>query len=47
MPKFVRKDTRNVGADDLRGFDAVLHFADLSNDPLGQNDPELTRRVSN
>jgi nucleoside-diphosphate-sugar epimerase/2-polyprenyl-3-methyl-5-hydroxy-6-metoxy-1,4-benzoquinol methylase len=45
-PKFVHKDTRNVDTEDLRGFDAVVHLADLSNDPLGQNDPELTRDIN-
>ncbi len=45
-PEFVRKDTRNIAPDDLRGFDAVVHLADLSNDPLGQNDPELTRDIN-
>jgi nucleoside-diphosphate-sugar epimerase len=31
----VRKDIRDVGPEDLRGFDAVVHLAALSNDPLG------------
>lgn len=31
----IHKDVRDVGADDLRGFDAVVHLAALSNDPLG------------
>ncbi len=31
----VQKDTRVTTADDFRGFDAVIHLADLSNDPLG------------
>ena len=29
------KDTRDVKINDLVGFDAVLHLAALSNDPLG------------
>jgi nucleoside-diphosphate-sugar epimerase len=38
----VLKDLRDVTAEDLRGFDAVIHLAELSNDPLGQNRPEIT-----
>ena len=38
----LRKDVRDVELADLRGFDAVAHLAALSNDPLGNLDPELT-----
>jgi nucleoside-diphosphate-sugar epimerase len=38
----VRKDIRDVEAADLEGYDAVLHLAGLSNDPLGNLNPELT-----
>ena len=31
----LRKDIRDITADDLRGFDAVAHLAALCNDPLG------------
>src|SRR5262245_35581671 len=31
----IRKDVREVTVDDLYGFDAVVHLAALSNDPLG------------
>jgi len=31
----IRKDIREVTPDDLRGFDAIVHLAALSNDPLG------------
>src|SRR3954464_15637445 len=40
------KDTRDVEASDLIGFDAVLHLAALSNDPLGNLRPELTDEIN-
>jgi nucleoside-diphosphate-sugar epimerase len=36
------KDVRDVFAADLRGFDAVIHLAALSNDPLGFLDESCT-----
>jgi nucleoside-diphosphate-sugar epimerase len=42
----LRKDVRDVTVDDLRGFDAVVHFAGLSNDPLGNLDPSLTDAIN-
>ena len=30
----------------MRGFDAVVHLAELSNDPLGQHNPELTYQIN-
>src|SRR5215475_11800889 len=42
----ILKDTRDVGASDLIGFDAVLHLAALSNDPLGNLRPELTDDIN-
>lgn len=38
----LRKDVRDVEARDLAGFDALIHLAALSNDPLSDLDPELT-----
>lgn len=38
----IEKDIREATVDDLRGFDAVYHLAALSNDPLGNLNPELT-----
>ena len=40
------KDIRDVEVDDLAGFDAVIHLAALSNDPLGDLDPELTYQIN-
>ena len=42
----LRKDIRDVGIDDLRGFDAVVHLAALSNDPIGNLDAEWTRQIN-
>jgi nucleoside-diphosphate-sugar epimerase len=42
----ITKDIRHVTADDLRGFDAVVHLAELSNDPIGQNRPEVTYAIN-
>ncbi len=38
----LRKDMRHVALDDLRGFDAVVHLAGISNDPLGDLAPQTT-----
>lgn len=48
MPEIptVRKDIRDVEASDLDGFDAVMHLGGLSNDPLGDLDPELTAEIN-
>lgn len=42
----LRRDLRDVEREDLRGVDAVVHFAALSNDPLGDLDPELTYEIN-
>jgi len=39
-------DIREVQAKDLRGFDAVIHLAALSNDPLGDLNPQLTYDIN-
>jgi nucleoside-diphosphate-sugar epimerase len=38
----IRKDIRDLAKSDLEGFDAVVHLAALSNDPLGNLDSNLT-----
>ena len=45
-PRTVFKDLRTVSPKDFEGFDAVIHLAELSNDPLGQNRPEVTFRIN-
>jgi nucleoside-diphosphate-sugar epimerase len=42
----IRKDLRDVVLEDLKGFDAVIHLAALSNDPLGNLDPALTYDIN-
>ncbi|HEX2909266.1 MAG TPA: SDR family oxidoreductase [Chloroflexia bacterium] len=42
----IRKDLREIELADLEGFDAVLHLAGLSNDPLGNLDPALTYDIN-
>jgi nucleoside-diphosphate-sugar epimerase len=42
----IYKDVRDVEASDLDGFDAVLHLAALSNDPIGDLNPECTYAVN-
>jgi nucleoside-diphosphate-sugar epimerase len=41
-----RVDIRDVETSNLSGFDAVIHLAALSNDPLGDLDPQLTFDVN-
>jgi len=42
----LRMDLRDVEADDLSGFDAVIHLAALSNDPLGDVNPQVTYDIN-
>jgi nucleoside-diphosphate-sugar epimerase len=42
----IRRDVRDVSAADLDGFDAIVHLAALSNDPLGDLEPECTFAVN-
>jgi nucleoside-diphosphate-sugar epimerase len=42
----IEKDVRAVEAADLKGFDAVVHLAALSNDPLGDLNPQLTYDIN-
>ena len=43
---YLRKDIRDITSSDLKGFDAVLHLAGLSNDPLGYFNPEITHSIN-
>jgi len=43
---FIEKDIRDVELADLAGYDAICHLAALSNDPLGNLNPELTYDIN-
>ncbi|MBN1417178.1 MAG: SDR family oxidoreductase [Planctomycetes bacterium] len=42
----IRMDIRDVEIDHLSGFDAIVHLAALSNDPLGDLNPETTYEIN-
>lgn len=42
----IQKDLRDLGQDDLTGFDAIVHLAGISNDPLGDLNPACTYDIN-
>ena len=42
----LNKDLRRVTEDDVRGMDAIVHMAELSNDPTGQLSPTITHDIN-
>lgn len=48
IPKipYLRKDIRDIEPSDLQGIDAVVHLCALSNDPLGNFDPNITYEIN-
>lgn len=46
LPQVINKDIRHIDAADLREIDAVVHLAELSNDPLGENSPSVTYDIN-
>jgi nucleoside-diphosphate-sugar epimerase len=42
----ITRDIRHATVADLEGFDAVIHLAELSNDPLGQHRPDVTMAIN-
>jgi nucleoside-diphosphate-sugar epimerase len=42
----MEKDVRHVEASELEGFNAIIHLAGLSNDPLGDLNPDLTMEIN-
>jgi nucleoside-diphosphate-sugar epimerase len=45
-PPIVSKDIRRIARRDVEGFEAVVHLAELSNDPLGEHDPKTTYDIN-
>ncbi|MCG7287472.1 SDR family oxidoreductase [Cellulomonas sp. ACRRI] len=45
-PHTLVKDIRHVTPDDLAGYDAVVHMAELSNDPIGDRIGEVTYDIN-
>src|SRR6516225_7505456 len=45
-PLTLAKDLRQIEAADLKGVDAVVHMAELSNDPAGQLAPHITYEIN-
>jgi nucleoside-diphosphate-sugar epimerase len=46
MPLTLTKDLRHVRVEDLKGVDAVVHMAELSNDPAGELAPNITYEIN-
>lgn len=42
----ITKDLRAIEPSDLQGFDAVIHLAALSNDPIGNLNADWTRQIN-
>jgi nucleoside-diphosphate-sugar epimerase len=45
-PRTLTKDIRLIDEADLEGVDAIVHMAELSNDPVGQLDPSVTYDIN-
>ena len=42
----IKKDLRHISINDLKGVDVICHLAGLSNDPLGEINPNLTYQIN-
>lgn len=45
-PRTLSKDIRRLEPEDLRGIEAVVHMAELSNDPAGDLAPHITHEIN-
>lgn len=45
-PRTLVKDIRQITAEDLAGIEAVVHMAELSNDPTGELAPQITYEIN-
>jgi nucleoside-diphosphate-sugar epimerase len=46
IPSTLRKDIRHITAGDLESIEAVVHMAELSNDPTGELAPNITYEIN-
>jgi nucleoside-diphosphate-sugar epimerase len=46
FPVCINHDIRHITEINLKGFQACVHLAELSNDPLGQLNPEITFQIN-
>lgn len=46
IPPTLIRDIRNITSKDLEGFDAIVHMAELANDPLGELQPDITYDIN-
>jgi hypothetical protein len=46
QPLTFTKDVRRMTPEDHQGFDAVVHLAELSNDPLGELNERTTYQIN-
>ncbi len=44
--KTLNKDIRNLTPKELKGYDCIMHLAAISNDPMGDLDPEITYKIN-
>jgi nucleoside-diphosphate-sugar epimerase len=43
---YIKKDIRDIESSDLKGIDLVIHLCALSNDPLGNFNPDITYEIN-
>lgn len=46
IPRTIVKDIRLLSCEDIAGHDAVVHMAELSNDPAGDLSPQITHKIN-
>jgi nucleoside-diphosphate-sugar epimerase len=45
-PEMITKDTRHITLEDLQGYDALVHLAEVSNDPVGELNQDVTYKIN-
>ena len=46
VKKTIFKDIRDISTEDLKNIDIVIHMSELSNDPMGELEPRITREIN-